>query len=87
MILRLVIGIIVIYLLYKLIRKGFPAVGGKPGSAKIQNPAAGEELVEDPQCHTYVPVEPGLPDGDRWENSLFLLSEMSGTVWKEVKRA
>ena len=48
MILKLVIGIIVIYLLYRMIRKGFPAVGGKPGPAKIQTPAAGEELVEDP---------------------------------------
>jgi len=56
MILRWVIGIIVIYLLYKLIRKCFPAVGGKPGSARIQTPAAGEELVEDPHCHAYVPV-------------------------------
>jgi len=56
MILKLVIGIIVIYLLYKLIRKGFPAVGGKPGSARIQTPATGEELVEDPHCHAYVPV-------------------------------
>jgi YHS domain-containing protein len=56
MILRWVIGIIVIYLLYKLIRKSFPAVGGKPGSARIKTPAAGEELVEDPLCHTYVPL-------------------------------
>ena len=56
MILRWVIGIIVIYLLYKLIRKSFPAVGGKPGPAKIKNPAAVEELVQDPQCHAYVPV-------------------------------
>jgi len=56
MILRWVIGIIVIYLLYKLIRKSFPAVGGKPGSARIQTPAVSEELVEDPLCHTYVPI-------------------------------
>ena len=56
MILKLVIGIIMIYLLAKLIRKGFPAVGGKHGPAKIQTPAAGEELVEDPHCHAYVPV-------------------------------
>ena len=56
MILRWVIGIIVIYLLYKLIRKGFPAVGGKQGPAKIPKPAASEELVEDPYCHAYVPV-------------------------------
>jgi len=56
MILKLIIGIVVIYLLYKLIRTGFPSVGGKPGPAKIKNPAAVEELVEDPQCHAYVPV-------------------------------
>jgi YHS domain-containing protein len=56
MILRLIIGIVVIYLLYKLIRKVSPAIGGKPGPAKIKNPTAGEELVEDPECHAYVPV-------------------------------
>ena len=56
MILRWVIGIVLIYLLYKLIRTAFPAVGGKPGPAKIKNPAAVEELVEDPLCHTYVPL-------------------------------
>jgi YHS domain-containing protein len=60
MILRWVIGIIVIYLLYRLIRKSFPAVGGKAGSARIQTPAAGEELVEDPLCHTYVPLSQAL---------------------------
>jgi YHS domain-containing protein len=56
MILKLVIGIIVIYLLAKLIRKGFPAVGGKHGPAKIPKPAASEELVEDPYCNAYVPI-------------------------------
>ena len=56
MILRLVIGIIVIYLLYKLFRKGFPQMGGKAGPTEIRTPVAGEDLVEDPLCHTYVPV-------------------------------
>jgi YHS domain-containing protein len=56
MIFKLIIGIVVTYLLYKLIRGGFPAVGGKPGPAKIKNPTVGEELVEDPECHAYVPV-------------------------------
>ena len=68
MILRLIIGIVVIYLLYKLIRTGFPAVGGKTGPAKIKNPAAGEELVEDPECHAYVPVSQAVKieiDGKR----------------------
>ena len=56
MILKLVIGIIVIYLLYRMIHKSFPAASGKPGSTRIQTPAVGEELVEDPLCHTYVPL-------------------------------
>jgi YHS domain-containing protein len=61
MILKLVIGIVVIYLLFRLIRKGFPRVGGKPAPANIKNPDAGEELVEDPECHAYVPVSQALP--------------------------
>ncbi len=55
MILRLLIGVIVIYLLFKLLRKGFPQMGGKAGPAEIRT-AAGEDLVEDPICHTYVPI-------------------------------
>ena len=60
MILKLVIGIIVIYLLYRMIRKGFTAASGKPGSTRIQTPAVGEELVEDPLCHTYIPLSQAL---------------------------
>jgi YHS domain-containing protein len=56
MILRLVIGIIVIYFLVKLIRVAFPASGGGTDRSKIRKSGTGEELVEDPQCHTYVPV-------------------------------
>lgn len=56
MILKLVIGVIVIYLLFRLFRKGFPQMGGKAGPAEIRTAAAGEELVEDPFCHTYVPI-------------------------------
>jgi YHS domain-containing protein len=56
MILKLVIGIVVLYVLYKLIRRGSQAVGAKPGPAKINTQDAGEELVEDPQCRAYVPV-------------------------------
>jgi YHS domain-containing protein len=50
--LRLVIGIIVVYLLYRLIK------GSKPhkGSLKRDLPPPGEDLVEDPVCHAYVPV-------------------------------
>lgn len=52
MIIKLIIGIIIIYLLYKLV-SGWKAV---TGPAKKNLPAAGEDLVEDPLCHTYVPV-------------------------------
>lgn len=60
MILRLLIGAVVIYLLYRLIRTGRPKVGGKPSPANIRDTAAGEELVEDPECHAYVPVSQAL---------------------------
>ena len=56
MILRLVIGVIVIYLLIKLFQKGFPQLGRKAGPAEIRTAASGEDLVEDPICHTYVPI-------------------------------
>ncbi len=56
MILRLVIGAIVIYLLLRLVRKNFPQMRGKVGAAEIKTAVAGEELVEDPLCHTYVPI-------------------------------
>ena len=56
MILKLVIGVIVFYLLFRLLRKGFPRMGGKTGPAEIKTATAGEELVEDPLCHTYVPI-------------------------------
>ena len=52
MILRLIIGIIVLYLLYKVI-KGWKAVQG-PSRKNI--PVTGEDLVEDPLCHAYVPI-------------------------------
>jgi YHS domain-containing protein len=55
MILRLVIGAIIIYLLFKLFR----ILGPKPlekGTADARGSIAGEELVEDPVCHTYVPI-------------------------------
>jgi uncharacterized protein len=50
--LRLIIGAIVLYLLYKLIR-GWKSI---KGSSKPDLKAVGEDLVEDLFCHTYVPV-------------------------------
>jgi YHS domain-containing protein len=53
---KLIIVGIVIYLLFKLIRSSPPEVDGKPGPARIKTPSGGEDLVEDPHCHAYVPV-------------------------------
>lgn len=52
MILRLVIGIVVVYLLYRLI-KGWKTTQVLP---RKNPPVAGEDLVEDPLCHAYVPI-------------------------------
>ena len=52
MILKLILGIIVAYFLYKLIKAWNTAK--VPSQANL--PVRGEDLVEDPYCHTYVPV-------------------------------
>jgi YHS domain-containing protein len=52
MIFKLILVIIAAYILYKLI-KAWNTVKGPP---KENLPAGGEDLVEDPFCHTYVPV-------------------------------
>ena len=52
MIFKFIFGIILIYLFYKLVRTWKRV----RGPSKEDLPAAGEDLVEDPVCHTYVPV-------------------------------
>jgi YHS domain-containing protein len=52
MIFKLLLGIIVAYLLYRLIK----AWNTVKGPSKANLPVRGEDLVEDPFCHTYVPV-------------------------------
>ncbi len=56
MIFKLIIGIIVIYFLFKMIRKSSSSIGAKSNPAEIRTSEDGEELVEDPQCHAYVPM-------------------------------
>jgi ribosomal protein L24E len=60
------------YLVYKLVKAGQPAVPEKkPGSqapAKGQEPAAADEMVQDPYCGAYFPKAQGVParvDGQR----------------------
>jgi YHS domain-containing protein len=49
--LRLLIGIIVLYLLYRLVAGKRPRRG-----ASGQDLARGEDLVQDPVCQTYIPI-------------------------------
>jgi YHS domain-containing protein len=52
MILKIAIAVILLYLFYRL-AKAWKRVGGP---AKEKPRVTGEDLVEDPFCHTYVPV-------------------------------
>ncbi len=56
MALKFVILIIVFYLLFRLFKKGSPKVGRSDDHGRFQKSVTGEELVEDPVCHTYIPV-------------------------------
>jgi YHS domain-containing protein len=48
---KVIFGLIAAYLLYKLYRSW-----KNRGRTQVSPPAAGEDLVEDSQCHAYVPV-------------------------------
>jgi len=57
MIIRLILFLLLIYLLYKIfsfIRQSRP-LENKYDKYKTES-SKGEELVEDPVCHTYVPI-------------------------------
>lgn len=56
MIFRLLIGIVILYLVYKVVRMFRPTPPGLGTSGALRRPRAGEDLVEDPLCHTYIPV-------------------------------
>ncbi|MHB8092966.1 MAG: YHS domain-containing protein [Syntrophales bacterium] len=60
MLLKLVIVVIAIYLFYKLFRKDSPQTRGNRGYKREQKPSGGEDLVEDPVCHTYIPESSAL---------------------------
>lgn len=57
MIIRLIFTIIIVYLVYRLIRR-ILLPSGKEQSTFSRNPSSvhGEDLVRDPYCGTYVPV-------------------------------
>jgi YHS domain-containing protein len=55
---RLIISFIIIYLAYKVIKGFISGIKREvKGSAGVHSVAYGrEDLVEDPYCHTYIPV-------------------------------
>jgi YHS domain-containing protein len=57
MIIRLILFIILIYLLYRVIKYFQKAKSITVDDYKYKAPQVeGEDLVEDPFCHTYIPV-------------------------------
>lgn len=57
MILRIVIAFLIFYLIYKAAKMLFLPADRKPEHPPIHQKAIkGEDLVEDPYCHTYVPL-------------------------------
>ncbi len=54
---RLIISILVIYILYKIIKFISRVKSGENENLQFSRKSArGEDLIEDPVCHTYVPV-------------------------------
>ncbi|OIP91719.1 MAG: hypothetical protein AUK24_02530 [Syntrophaceae bacterium CG2_30_49_12] len=57
MILRIVIAFLIFYLLYRAVKMLFlPAKGKSDHLSTFREAISGEDLVEDPYCHTYVPL-------------------------------
>jgi uncharacterized protein len=54
---RLAVLFLVIYILYKVFKGLFLSTDRKAGNPSLEkNAARGEELVEDPHCHRYLPM-------------------------------
>ena len=54
---RFFVFIILIYVLYKVIKNVGQLKPAKNGNYQFKaSPVGGEDLVEDPVCHTYVPL-------------------------------
>jgi YHS domain-containing protein len=66
--LRLIVIILVLYFLYQAGRRlFFPGDEGRLKGKKPAKKLGGEDLVEDPQCHMYVPMSRAVAKqvGDR----------------------
>jgi len=74
MILRLIVAAIIFYVVYRLTRMLF--LPGKRTVKPItkeqrENIAGGEDLVEDPYCHTYLPISNAFVWEERGETRHF----------------
>ena len=57
MLIRFIIFLVLIYLLYRIISYIRTAKAVKMNNSQFKSkPAVEEDLVEDPACHTYIPV-------------------------------
>ncbi|MFB3926517.1 MAG: hypothetical protein ACE14T_10735 [Syntrophales bacterium] len=57
MMIRIILAFIILYLLYRFLRKTiFPLQKNRRSVSENPFQSSGEELVEDPYCHTYVPI-------------------------------
>jgi hypothetical protein len=54
---RLAVLLFIIYFLYKLFKSFFLSADIKKDKSPVsENPGKGEDLVEDPYCHRYLPL-------------------------------
>jgi len=57
MLIRFIIFLVLIYLTYRIVKFFRAAKSIRMNSSQFKStPAVGEDLVEDPACHTYIPV-------------------------------
>ena len=57
MIIRFIMFFVLIYLLYRIIKYYRKAKLAEMNTCQVKvTPVGGEDLVEDPSCHTYIPV-------------------------------
>lgn len=89
MLIRLVIILVLIYLLYrivKLLRGPKPAGIDRQQIKTAKNmQTVGEDLVEDPNCHTYVPLSQAYRKEIDGKNHYFCSKECYETYISEKK--
>jgi len=57
---RLVLGMVVVYLAYRLVKKGRKFFNPGPPGSQAPRPKEPEELVQDPICGTFIPRKEAL---------------------------